>query len=89
MNELKLIKNQLSQEMPELQLELDEAENEAGSSWLDIQYGEKHFTIEWQSRLGFGLYTNDDDAYGSGPTEIFRNKTVLLKRLTLNPQLRT
>ena len=50
-------------------------------TWIDAQLGSIDFTIEHRPGVGFGLYTADDDSFGSGPDEVYRDVETLLRRL--------
>jgi len=82
-NPLEEIKIKISQEFTGIFIDFDPAENETDSSWLDIFSEDKNFTIEYKPSQGFGLYLGQVKTYGEGPNEIYRNKDILIKRLSM------
>ena len=81
MNELEIVKENLLKRIPQIDCDYDPGETESGSSWLDLKYEGQFINIEWNPSKGFGLYLDDDDSYGSGPNEVYRNKDKLYKRI--------
>lgn len=69
--------------LPDLLMTYDPADTETGSDWLDIESDNQQLTIEYKPDQGFGLYTGDDHAFGSGPNEIYRKEAALLKRIEM------
>lgn len=80
---LESIKNRLIEKFPDIEMDYDPSQTDTGSSWLDIESENEHYTVEWKPNSGFGLYTNNLNSYGSRPTEIYRNEDVLFKRLLM------
>lgn len=57
---------------------------EDGTSWLDIFLNnDQRLAIEWNPRLGYGLYINPDNSFGSGPDEVYRNLDILDRRIKM------
>jgi DNA-binding XRE family transcriptional regulator len=83
MKALEKIQNDINAVLPNLEMSYDPAETDSGSSWLDIETGEQHLTIEYKPDQGFGLYTGNNDSFGSGPNEVYRKETALLKRIAM------
>ena len=83
MNPLQILKNTLGERFPHIKLGFDPAACGSGSSWLDIEADDQSLTVEWKPNFGFGLYISDSDTFDSGPTEIYRKESVLLKRLDM------
>lgn len=81
MNELKTLKDDLLKKIPQILCDYDPGDTESGSSWLDLKYEDQLINIEWNPAKGFGLYLDEDDAYGVGPNEIYRSKEKLYKRI--------
>ena len=61
--------------------EIDRPQNEAGEWWIDLEWSGFSTTVAWRPDRGFGLFTSDDDGYGAGPDEIFREPALAAKRL--------
>jgi DNA-binding XRE family transcriptional regulator len=83
MNDLEAVKDNLLLNMPNIHFEYDPSDNEAGSSWLDLQLDDQFINIEWKPNKGFGLYLGDDDSYGVGPNEVYRSAEPLVKRVSM------
>ena len=83
MNELETVRNSLLKQIPNINCDYDPAENETGSSWLDLRFENQFINIEWNPNKGFGLYLENDGSYGLGPNEIYRNKDALFKRILM------
>lgn len=49
--------------------------------WLEFQSGRHSATVEWRPQRGFGVYDPADEAYGSGPREIFHSSEMVARRL--------
>ena len=49
--------------------------------WLEFQCESRSVTLEWRPRRGFGVYDPTDEAYGSGPREVFRSVEMAARRL--------
>ncbi|MES0490249.1 MAG: hypothetical protein ABUK01_09665 [Leptospirales bacterium] len=61
--------------------EIDKAEIESGSSWLDIFAGNEVITVEYRPNLGFGIHKGKSNDYGNGPDEVFRDENLIIARL--------
>ena len=83
MNTPKEIQKAVSNLIPGASISLDSSETPTGSSWLDIEYDSQQLTIECKPSLGFGLYSSNDNSFGSGPNEIYRNVDSLLIRISM------
>lgn len=55
--------------------------NEDGSWWLDLQKGDKHVTLEFSLKKGWGVSHKPDGAYGEGPDEIFTDSEQMILRV--------
>jgi len=71
----------LREKFPDLKCEIDRAETESGSSWVDIISDETRLTIEYRPHMGFGLYKETSSNFGEGPSEVFRNRDFAIKRI--------
>lgn len=69
----------LQTRFPALTFVLDAAETASGSSWINI--ADQAIAIEFRPGTGLGLYLSDEEGYGSGPDEIYRDTERLMKRL--------
>jgi len=83
MNTSEAIKEKISILVPDASISLDPSETPTGSSWLDIESDNYTLAIECKPSLGFGLYSSDDDSFGAGPDEVYRNIDSLLKRISM------
>lgn len=55
-------------------------QNPSGSTWIDVEFDNNEFTIEYRETIGFGLYLIED-IYCSGPSEVFDNVVGLIERI--------
>lgn len=83
MNELEIVRDNLLKSIPKINYDYDPSEIESGSSWLDLQFEGQFLNIEWNPNKGFGIYFDDVDSYGLGPSEIYRDKDILFKRVKM------
>jgi len=83
MNTLEEIQNAVSNLIPDASISLDHSETPTGSSWLDIEFNSQQLTIEYKPSVGFGIYSSNDNYFGSGPDEIYRNTDPLLIRISM------
>lgn len=83
MNTPEEIQKAISNLVPGASISLDSADTPTGSSWLDITFGGQQLTIECKPSFGFGLYSSNDNSFGSGPNEIYRNIDSLLIRISM------
>ncbi|MGC2855469.1 hypothetical protein ACM64Y_08340 [Novispirillum sp. DQ9] len=70
----------LADSHPGSRLEVDAPDDPQGEWWLDVTIGAFSTAIAWRPALGFGLY-GEDDAYGTGPEEIYRTPDMVAARL--------
>jgi hypothetical protein len=61
--------------------EIDRPDDPAGEWWIDLAWNGFATIVAWRSDRGFGLFTSDDEGYGAGPDEIFREPALAAKRL--------
>ncbi len=83
MNTPEDIKNAVSELIPGASILIDKADLPTGSSWLDIELDNQKLTIECKPSMGFGLYSSNDDSFGTRPDEIYRSVDSLLKRVVM------
>lgn len=81
MNRFDIFIQKLQENFPDLLYDIDKAEVESGSSWLDIRSGSDTLTIEFKPSYGFGIYTGDQTTFGGGPNEIYRDEELAIKRI--------
>jgi len=74
--------DELTMRMPDIKVRLDPGVTQEAPVWLDLRGEEKSATIEYRPMSGFGLYADEVDEYGTGPTEIYRAVEPLLVRLS-------
>ncbi|MGH8489108.1 MAG: helix-turn-helix domain-containing protein [Gammaproteobacteria bacterium] len=67
--------------MPHVSVCVDLGVKEDAPTWFDLRCAGKSATVEYRPQSGFGLYTDEVDDYGTGPTEIYRAVEPLLIRL--------
>lgn len=65
----------------EVRYEIDRPDDPAGEWWIDLAWSGFSTTIAWRPDRGFGLFTSDDEGYGAGPDEIYREAALAAKRL--------
>jgi len=53
-----------------LKPQLEAGGEKLGNWWIDFP-GDKHITIEWRPKLGFGFTIGETNSYGEGPAETF------------------
>jgi hypothetical protein len=76
-----VVQENISKLFPDASVSFDAAELPTGSSWIDIESDDQTVTIECKPSFGFGLYSVQNDSYGSGPDEIYRSLDALLRRI--------
>lgn len=81
MNDLSLFVQQLQEKFPGLKYDIDLAETEPGSSFLDIFSEGVYLAIEYRPGYGFGIHKDEHSGYGEGPGEVYRNQEMALKRV--------
>ncbi|WP_338847005.1 helix-turn-helix domain-containing protein [Massilia sp. W12] len=79
MNKLLELMQTLEKQFPGVEFILDQAESDAGSSWINI-VGQS-LAIEYRPAFGFGVFLSEEDGYGSRPDEIYTDVEFLLRRL--------
>lgn len=80
-NALQNIGDGILERFPNSQLNFDIAENEEGSSFLDVKVGDYSLVIEWSPRRGIGITANSEIGYGEGPQEVFKEPSAALHRV--------
>ncbi|MFC5507905.1 helix-turn-helix domain-containing protein [Bosea massiliensis] len=60
---------------------IDEPADPNGEWWVDLEYRDFQANVSWRLDRGFGVFTSDDDSYGSRPDELYRNPDLAAKRL--------
>lgn len=96
MNPLECLRERLAARFPDAQLDLDPAETETGSWFLDATLKGYALVVEWRPGRGFGISTPSPDDYGQGPDEVYedadaafqRTKALLLSQTPTRPPLR-
>ena len=81
MNQFDIFIKKLQKSFPDLNYNVDKAEVESGSSWIDIHSGNDTLNIEFKPSYGFGIYTRDQSTFGEGPNEIYRDEDLAIKRI--------
>jgi hypothetical protein len=65
----------------EVRFEIDRPIKAEGEWWVDLSFNGFSTTVAWRHDRGFGIFTSDDDSYGGGPDEIYREPSLAAKRL--------
>jgi len=52
-----------------------------GHAWFHFEVKNEMCAVEHRPGLGFGLYIGEDEGFGSGPEEIYKDADSLLDRL--------
>lgn len=66
---------------PEAKLSFDMAENEKGSSFLDVNMGDYSVVVQWSPKSGIGITANSEIGFGEGPHEVFKEASAALHRV--------
>ncbi|HET8669998.1 MAG TPA: helix-turn-helix transcriptional regulator [Candidatus Saccharimonadales bacterium] len=80
-NTLQDIGRRILERFPEAKLSFDMAENEEGSSFLDVKMDDYSLVVEWSPKRGIGITANSEIGYGEGPHEVFKEASVALQRV--------
>jgi hypothetical protein len=65
----------------DVSFEIDAPAEAAGEWWADLSFEGFSTNVAWRADRGFGIFTSDEDAYGSGPDEVYREPALAAKRL--------
>lgn len=60
---------------------IDEPLHADGEWWIDLAFEGFSTNVIWQIDCGFGIFTSDDDAYGTRPDELYPEPELAAKRL--------
>lgn len=69
------------QAIPGVVVAVDFPENPSGVTWIDVSKQGFEITIEHRPNQGFGLHLEDDDSFGSGANEVYREIDACVHRL--------
>lgn len=64
-----------------VEYKLDEPSDPAGEWWIDFSIKGIAVNVAWRPNKGFGIYVSDENAYGTGPDEVYRSPKVAARRL--------
>lgn len=64
-----------------VEYKLDEPSDPAGEWWIDFSIKGVEVNVAWRPNKGFGIYTSDENAYGTGPDEVYRSPELAARRL--------
>jgi len=70
----------LKAKLPQSVIELDAPDQREGNWWIDVRFGKRRVTVDYQPARGFGIY-DSDAGFGERPTEIYRTAELAARRL--------
>lgn len=96
MNALECLRDRLAARFPDAALDIDRAETETGSWFLDVALQGYTLVVEWRPDRGFGISTPSPDDFGAKPDEVYedadaafeRVKALLLSQTPTRPRVR-
>jgi DNA-binding XRE family transcriptional regulator len=77
---LNTLREKLAKRFPTAVIELDEASNASGSSFLDARLTSHLVTVEWRKKRGCGVTSRPDVGYGEGVDETYTNEGDAFRR---------
>ncbi|HVC99248.1 MAG TPA: XRE family transcriptional regulator [Pirellulales bacterium] len=81
MNPVQKLAKVVKKRFPTAKCNLDPAENDAGSWFLDVGMAGHGLNVEWQPKRGFGLTARDDAVYGEGADEVYPELGAATRRV--------
>lgn len=61
--------------------DIDKPDDPLGEWWIDLSFDSFSTNVAWRSDRGFGIYTSNEDEYGSRPDEFYREPELAAKRI--------
>lgn len=92
MTDIEMLEHAIRDALPGVGATLRRPCDPNGEWWLDLKNGEHIVTVQWSTRLGFGVSAGVAEGYGEGPDEIYTARSdatarvlELLKRAGMQP----
>lgn len=71
---------QIRAKFPTAKIKTDWPEKPTGNCWLDVWLKQKHITVEWSPKRGFGFFARDA-GYGERPKHVDKSKEFAFARI--------
>lgn len=80
-NAINELLDRLRNDFPSIECAVDRPRDSDGVWWIDLRRDDLELTIQWSSKQGFGLFTDEEVGFGDLPTEIFRDTDFAARRI--------